>query len=234
MNKSLFIEELKKLNIEISEKQLKQLDNYYKLIVEWNQKINLTRIIDEDDAYLKHFYDSATIVKIVDLSKESSLCDLGSGAGFPGIVLKILFPNLEIKLVDSLNKRVSFLNLVINELDLKNIEAIHSRIEDFAITNEEKFDVVTARAVAPLNILLELGSRLVKIDKYFIAMKANISQEIISSEKAISKLGFINEEIIEFNLPIENSNRSLIRLKKKNRTSKMYPRKFSVIDKNPL
>lgn len=234
MNKSLFIEELKKLNIEISEKQLKQLDNYYKLIVEWNQKINLTRIIDEDDAYLKHFYDSATIVKIIDLTKENSLCDLGSGAGFPGIVLKILFPNLEIKLVDSLNKRVSFLNLVINELDLKNIEAIHSRIEDFAITNEEKFDVVTARAVAPLNILLELGSRLVKIDKYFIAMKANISQEIISSEKAISKLGFINEEIIEFNLPIENSNRSLIRLKKKNKTSKMYPRKFSVIDKNPL
>lgn len=234
MNNSEFIKELKAINIEINEQQMNQFNQYFQILIEWNQKMNLTRITDEKEVYLKHFYDSATISKIIDLSKEESLCDLGSGAGFPGIVIKILFPHLNIKLVDSLNKRINFLNDVIEKLNLKNITAVHSRIEDFAITNEEKYDIVTARAVAPLNVLLELSSRIVKIDKYFIAMKANISQEIISAKSAISKLGFKIEDIQEFNLPIEDSNRSLIKLKKDKKTSKIYPRKFSVIDKHPL
>ena len=195
--------------------------------------MNLTAITDIEAVYLKHFYDSLTIVKIIDLNKYNTLCDLGSGAGFPGIVLKIFFPNLNITLIDSLNKRINFLNVVINELDLKNIEAIHTRIEDYARLNKEKFDIVTARAVAPLNILLELGINLVKINNYFIAMKGNLDNEP-SYENALKNLNCIEENIIKFKLPIENSNRSLIKIKKENKTNKKYPRKINEIKKNSL
>ncbi len=156
MTISEFIEELKKLNIEPTEEQLNQLNKYYELIVEYNKVMNLTGITEKEQVCLKHFYDSLTIAKVIDLNKEETLCDIGTGAGFPGIVLKILFPNLKITLIDSLNKRIEFLKIVIKELNLNNIEAIHTRAEEYAKDNIEKFDVVTSRAVAPLNILLEL------------------------------------------------------------------------------
>ena len=167
MNQSKFIIEVEKLGIEVTDEKLKKLERYYELLIEYNKVMNLTGITKKEDVYLKHFYDSLTLVKVIDLNSIDSLCDLGSGAGFPGIVLKIFYPNLKITLIDSLNKRINFLNIVINELDLKDITAIHTRIEDYAKINKEKYDVVTARAVAQTNILLELGINLVKIGKYF-------------------------------------------------------------------
>ena len=234
MTISEFIEELKKLNIEPTQKQLEQLNRYYELIVEYNKVMNLTGITEKEQVYLKHFYDSLTIAKVIDLNKEESLCDIGTGAGFPGIVLKILFPNLKITLIDSLNKRIEFLKIVIKELNLNNIEAIHTRAEEYAIKNIEKFDVVTSRAVAPLNILLELSIPLLKINKYFISYKGNISREIIESENALKQLDSKIDKIEEFELPKENSNRTIIKIKKLNKTNKKYPRKFSEIKKKPL
>lgn len=234
MTISEFIEELKKLNIEPTQKQLEQLNRYYELIVEYNKVMNLTGITEKEQVYLKHFYDSLTIAKVIDLNKEETLCDIGTGAGFPGIVLKILFPNLKITLIDSLNKRIEFLKIVIKELNLENIEAIHARAEEYAIKNIEKFDVVTSRAVAPLNILLELSIPLLKINKYFIPYKGNISREIIESENALKQLDSKVDKIEEFELPKENSNRTIIKIKKLNKTNKKYPRKFSEIKKKPL
>ena len=234
MTISEFIEELKKLNIEPTQKQLEQLNRYYELIVEYNKVMNLTGITEKEQVYLKHFYDSLTIAKVIDLNKEESLCDIGTGAGFPGIVLKILFPNLKITLIDSLNKRIEFLKIVIKELNLNNIEAIHTRAEEYAIKNIEKYDVVTSRALAPLNILLELSIPLLKINKYFISYKGNISREIIESENALKQLDSKIDKIEEFELPKENSNRTIIKIKKINKTNKKYPRKFSEIKKKPL
>ena len=234
MTISEFIEELKKLNIEPTKKQLEQLNKYYELIIEYNKVMNLTGITEKNQVYLKHFYDSLTIARVIDLTKEETLCDIGTGAGFPGIVLKILFPNLKITLIDSLNKRVEFLKIVIKELDLKNIEAIHKRAEEYALENIERFDIVTSRAVAPLNVLLELSIPLLKINKYFISYKGNISREIIESQNALKQLDSKIEKIEEFELPKENSNRTIIKIKKENKTSKKYPRKYSEIKKKPL
>ena len=234
MNKNEFINEVNKLGIIINEKQLNQLKKYYNLIIEWNNKINLTAITEEKDVYLKHFYDSLTITKVIDLNNYHSLCDVGTGAGFPGIVLKIIFPNLKITLIDSLQKRIKFLNNVIDELGLKDIETIHSRIEDYAINNKEKFDIVTSRAVAQLNVLSEYCIPIVKVNGYFIPMKGNITDEIEKSKNALDKL---NGEIIEINnfkLPFEESNRSIIKIRKTNKTSKLFPRKYNEIKKSPL
>lgn len=233
MNKDRFINEIEKLGIEITEKKLEQLEKYYELLIEYNKVMNLTGITEKYEVYLKHFYDSLTISKIIDLNKENNLCDLGSGAGFPGIVIKIFYPNLKIVLVDSLNKRIKFLNKVIEELNLKDIEAIHIRIEEYAKENKEKFDIVTARAVAPLNILLELGINLVKIGKYFIAMKGNIENEN-DYKNAMKLLDCSLGNVITFKLPIEESNRSLIKIIKKKTTSKLFPRKYNEIKKKPL
>lgn len=233
MNKDKFIKEVENLGIEITDKKLDQLEKYYELLIEYNKVMNLTGITEKEEVYLKHFYDSLTITKIIDLNNENSLCDLGSGAGFPGIVIKIFYPELEIVLVDSLNKRINFLNIVIKELGLEKIKAIHSRIEEYAVLNKEKFDVVTARAVAPLNVLLELGINLVKVGKYFIAMKGNLENEP-DYNNAINKLDCSLENIIKFKLPKEESNRSLIKIKKVQTTSNLFPRKFSDIKKKPL
>lgn len=227
-------ENLKELDIELSEKQLKQFYDYMNILIEWNKVMNLTGITEEKEVYLKHFYDSLTIAKVIDLTKEKSLCDVGSGAGFPGMVLKIVFPNLKVTLVDSLNKRIKFLTEVANELNLKDIALVHARAEDFAKNNREKFDVVTARAVAPINVLLEYCLPLTKVGKYFIALKGNISQEIILLNNSLTKIGgkLINSQ--EFLLPIENSNRSLLVITKENPTSKKYPRHPKDIKNNPL
>ncbi len=226
--------ELTNLGIVVTQKMLKQFNRYYELLVEWNEKINLTAITEKNDVYLKHFYDSATIVKAIDLNKETTLCDIGTGAGFPGLVLKILFPNLKVTLIDALEKRIKFLNTVIEELDLNDIETIHARSEEYGVKNREKYDVVTARAVANLPVLMEYCVPLVNIGKYFIPMRANISQEINSSQKAIKELGIKQIKIEEFLLPYENSNRTIIVYLKEKQTIKKYPRKNAEIKKKPL
>ena len=233
MNKEEFISELEKLNIKLNDEKLKQLDSYYKLLIEWNNKINLTRITNEKDVYLKHFYDSLTLIKAIDLNKNIEVCDIGTGAGFPGIVLKIVFPNLNITLVDSLRKRIDFLNIVINTLKLKNIRAIHERAEDFSKNNREKFDLVTCRAVSKLNIISELCIPSVKVNGYFIPMKANIDDEI-NNINYLEKLNAKLENIISFKLPIEDSIRNLIVIKKIDITNCLYPRKYDIIIKKTL
>lgn len=211
MNKEEFLKEVKKLNIILTKEQLEKLDKFYKLLIKWNEKINLTRITEEKEVYLKHFYDSLTISKAIDLSTKKTLCDVGSGAGFPGIVLKIVYPNLNVVLIDSLQKRVNYLNDVIKELELKDIVAIHTRGEDY----KNQFDVVTARAVANIEKLLKYTMHLVNKDGLFIAMKGNIDEELnITIQNKISKKYFL-KDIIKFNLPIENSNRSLVIIENK-------------------
>lgn len=226
MNLDLFIEETKKLGIELTSQQLEKLNQFYELLILWNQKMNLTRIIEKEDVYLKHFYDSLTLSKVIDLKQDLTLCDVGSGAGFPGIVLKICFPNLKITLLDSLQKRVNYLNEIIKELDLKNIEAIHTRAEDYAKQNREKFDIVTARAVANLKILSELCIPMVKVNGLFIAMKANIEEEIENSTEILKKLDSKIEKIETFYLPIENSIRNIIMIQKQKTTNNLYPRRI--------
>ena len=211
MNKEEFIEKVKELGIELNKDQLSKLDKFYNLLIEWNEKINLTRITEEKDVYLKHFYDSLTISKVVDLSRKETLCDVGTGAGFPGIVLKIVYPNLKITLIDSLLKRVNYLNSIIKELELKDIIAIHSRGEDFT----DKFDVVTARAVANIEKLLNYTMHLVNKNGIFVAMKGNIDEEMTKDVIAKINKKYNLVEINKFLLPVEESNRSLVVIKNK-------------------
>lgn len=224
MNRERFIEEIKKLGISLTEEQQNQLEEFYHLLIEWNKKMNLTRIVEKEEVYLKHFYDSLTITKVIDLSKTQTLCDVGSGAGFPGIVLKIAFPNLKITLLDSLLKRVNYLNEIIEQLELHDIEAVHTRAEDYAKKHREEYDLVTARAVANLKVLSELCIPMVKEKGYFVAMKANSKEEVEDATQMIQILGGNLIEICEFLLPIEESNRSLIKIEKQKNTNKIYPR----------
>ena len=211
MNKEEFEKELLKLEIDLTEKQKSQLEEFYNILIEENKKINLTRILEKKDVYLKHFYDSLTIVKVVDFSKINTLCDVGSGAGFPGIVLKIVFPNLKVVLIDSLQKRVNYLNRTIKSLGLENIKAIHTRSEDY----KETFDLVVARAVARLDKLINWCSHLIGKNQLFVAMKANVDDELVGIDKTLTKNNCLVENIEKFNLPKENSNRALVVIRKK-------------------
>jgi len=233
MSKDNFIIEVEKLGIEIDNIKLNQLEKYYEMLIEYNKVMNLTGITEKEEVYLKHFYDSLTISKMIDLNNEETLCDVGTGAGFPGIVLKIFYPNLKITLVDSLNKRINFLNDVIKELKLEKIETVHARMEEYSRNNIEKFDVVTARAVAQMNFLLEVSVPMLKVGKYFVAMKGNIENELDYSN-ALIKLSSVQNNIIKFKLPREESNRTLIKIIKNKTTSKTFPRKYIEIKRNPL
>ena len=211
MNKNDFLEEINKLGINLTNKQEEDLEKYYNLLIEENKKINLTTITNKEEVYLKHYYDSLTIIKVIDLTKNLSIIDIGTGAGFPGLVLKIVFPNLKITLLDAQEKRIKFLNKVIKELNLKNIKTVHSRIEDY---KEEKFDIVTSRAVAKTNILLELSCQLLKTNGYFIFLKSNIDQELEESKNALKILNLKLIKKEEFYLPKENSKRTILKIKK--------------------
>lgn len=234
MNKEQFILEVCNLGIEVTEEKLKKLDEFYNLLILWNEKINLTTITAIQDVYLKHFYDSLTLFRVCDLTKDKNLCDVGSGAGFPGIVLKIFFPNLKITLVDSLNKRVNYLNTIIKELGLVNIEAVHSRMEDFSKVNEEKYDIITARAVANLSVLSEISVKALKIQGKLVFMKALCDDELEMVLPKLSILGLKFNKVDKFLLPIEESNRSLIVFEKIKTTPNKYPRNIDKIKKNPL
>ena len=211
MNKEEFIKYTKELGIELTKEQLNQLDKFYKLLIEWNNKINLTRIVGEEEVYLKHFYDSLTIAKVLDLKEKKTLCDVGTGAGFPGVVLKIVYPNLKVTLVDSLLKRVNYLNQIIKSLKLTDIEAIHVRGEDF----RGNFDVVTSRAVANIEKLIKYTMHLIDNNGVFIALKGNIDNELIDSVKQKIEKKYKIIKIEKFKLPIEESQRSILVIKRK-------------------
>ena len=234
MNLNKFIEEVNKLNIHLSENQLNQLEEYYNLLIDYNEKVNLTRITEKEDVYLKHFYDSLTLIKAIDLTKGLTICDVGTGAGFPGIVLKICFPQLKVTLVETLQKRVRFLYLVKEKLNLKDLFICKERAEIFATNNRSKYDLVTSRAMARLNILNEMCIPLLKVNGYFIPMKGFIEGELEEAENSIKELNAKLENVISFTLPIENSIRNLVIIKKIGDNKTMYPRSFTEIKKNPL
>lgn len=233
MTKEEFIQELKKLNINISCDVLIKLDKYYHLLITENEKYNLTNITEESSVYLKHFYDSLTITKAINLDNQKIL-DVGSGAGFPGLVLKIVFPNIKIDLLDSTAKRCNFLKQVIEELSLNDINVINARAEDYAKENREKYDIVTSRAVAPLKHLLEYSIPMLKINGYFIALKSNLTDELININNYYKKLHLEEPITYEFTLPKENSLRTIYKVKKVAKTDIIYPRQYSQIKKKDL
>ncbi|MDE6636248.1 MAG: 16S rRNA (guanine(527)-N(7))-methyltransferase RsmG, partial [Lachnospiraceae bacterium] len=209
---------------------------YYNMLVEWNSKINLTAITDYKDVVVKHFVDSLSIVNIIDINGDNSLVDVGTGAGFPGIPLKIAFPSLKVVLVDSLDKRVRFLNHVINELGLKNIKAIHARAEEFGRTKyRESFDFCVTRAVSNLSVISEYCLPLVKVGGYFIPYKSKeVRNEIEEYEIAIEELGGVIDDVSIFDLPDTDIMRSLILIYKDVETDGRYPRRSGVPEKKPL
>lgn len=233
MTNSEFITELEKLGIVLDNKQLVQLEKYYELLVDANSKFNLTAITDKKDVYLKHFYDSILAIIAFD-DKNVSLCDMGTGAGFPGVVLKIVCPSIKLTLVDATKKKTEFLKEVVDALGLDNVSIYNDRIENFAYSHENEFDIVTARAVAKLNILLELSSRMIKLNGCFVAMKGSLNSEIEEANHALKVLNMEIVEIKEFVLPIENSKRKIIKVKKTGTTPSLYPRNFAKISKLPL
>ena len=228
-------QKLNEFNIEISDNQLEKFDKYMQLLLEWNEKINLTAIIEPDEVKIKHFLDSLTVLKYI--NDEDKVIDIGTGAGFPGIPLKIMKPDAKISLLDSLNKRINFLNLVIEELELKNIEAIHGRAEEFARNKQyrEKYDVAVSRAVANLSTLTEYMLPFVKVGGRCICMKgANVKEELDKAKNAIQELGGKIEKIDNFYLSNNDNERNIIIIKKVKETKSKYPRKAGIPSKEPL
>ena len=233
--KDELIIQAKKIDVILDEEQIKKFYKYMELLLEWNEKINLTAIVEPRDVILKHFVDSLTICK--ELQKNKTLADIGTGAGFPGIPVKILRPDLDITLIDSLNKRVNFLTMVIEVLKLEKIIALHGRIEDFGKNKKyrEKFDYVTSRAVANLSTLSEYMIPLAKIGGKCICMKgSNIDEELKNAEKAIKTLGGKIEKVDTFLLPDTDMGRNIILIKKEKATPNRYPRKAGTPAKEPI
>ena len=231
-----------KINIEISDDQINCFEKYYELLIEKNKVMNLTAITDKEDVIVKHFIDSIALIpylldKGININNELKIIDIGTGAGFPGLPLKIMMPDVKFTLLDSLNKRVSFLNEVIDELKLKDIEALHGRAEDYASDNKyrEKYDICVSRAVANLSTLSEYCIPFVKEDGFFISYKAGESEEEINKSKnAIKILGGKINKVEEFVLPGTDASRVFVFIRKQELTDKKYPRKAGVPAKKPL
>ncbi|TJY41706.1 16S rRNA (guanine(527)-N(7))-methyltransferase RsmG [Cohnella pontilimi] len=234
-----FAERLTERGIELrdSEKQLEQFETYYRLLVEWNEKMNLTGITEREQVYEKHFYDSLTVAQISGFGDASSMADIGSGAGFPSIPLKIVFPHLQVVIVDALAKRIRFLEEVVSRLGLSDVLCIHGRAEEVArkLEHRDRYDIVTARAVARLAVLNEFCLPFVRTGGRFIAMKgSDIEQELEESRYSMQKLNASLQEVLRFQLPGEGSERHLIVIAKSNPTPKAYPRKPGTPLKEPL
>ncbi|MCE4956700.1 16S rRNA (guanine(527)-N(7))-methyltransferase RsmG [Macrococcoides caseolyticum] len=236
MNETQFIQKLEEKGLTITETQQKQFAIYYETLVEWNKLMNLTAVTEKEEVYLKHFFDSITPSFYFDFTKVKSICDVGAGAGFPSIPLKIMFPHLEVTIVDSLNKRINFLNHLSAELDLTNVRFIHDRAETFGKGSyRETFDVVTARAVARLSVLSELCLPLVKKGGHFLALKG--AQGEIEVEEGLFAISILGGEVVDnhpLTLPEEDSMRYILDIEKKRQTPKKYPRKPGTPNKEPL
>ena len=232
---TLLFDESKENGIELNDRQIAQFNLYYELLTEKNKVMNLTAITEYNDVVKKHFIDSMMISRIVDMRKITTLCDIGTGAGFPGIPLKIVYPHLRLSLVDSVGKRVNFLSEVVEKLGLEDVETIHSRTEDLANNPKyrEKYDLVTARAVASMNVLSEYCIPYAKIGGYFAAYKSgNIEEELNNAQNAVTTLGGKIEKTDVFDL--YGMGRSIVLIRKVKGTPKVYPRKAGTPSKNPL
>lgn len=234
---NVLTKKVKELSIVLNDKQTQQFEQYYNILVEWNKVMNLTAITEYEEVVEKHFLDSLTIVDAINMEKIETLIDMGTGAGFPGIPLKIAFPHLKVTLLDSLNKRIKFLNEVIDLLELDDIKTIHGRAEDYAKQAEyrEQYDICVSRAVANLATLSEYCLPYVKVDGLFVPYKSGeIDEELKSSEKAVSILGGKVEEVVKFQLPGTDIGRSFVKIHKIKETKKKYPRKAGMPTKEPL
>lgn len=232
-----FKNKINMLHIDLNNDQIEQYVTYYRMMIEKNRVMNLTAITEFEEVIDKHFIDSLSIVKCVDLNKVHTLIDVGTGAGFPGIPLKIAFPHLQITLLDSLNKRINFLNEVIDELGLQNVQTCHGRAEDLGHRKEfrEKYDICTSRAVANLSTLSEYCLPFVNIGGKFISYKSgNVDNELLNSDNAIRLLGGEKEKVCSYVLPETEFSRTLVSIKKIKSTSKKYPRKAGTPSKEPL
>lgn len=230
-----FVQRLKDFNIKINDEQIKKFMNYMNLLLEWNEKINLTAITQPEEVKLKHFVDSLTVLKYI--NDDDKVIDIGTGAGFPGIPLKIMKENTKITLLDSLNKRINFLNIVIETLNLRNIQAIHGRAEEIARNKlyREKYDVAVSRAVANLSTLTEYMLPFVKVGGKCICMKgANVNEELERAQNAIKELGGEIERVDNFYLSDNDNERNIIVIKKVKETNPKYPRKAGTPSKEPL
>lgn len=228
---------MKNISVQLSEKQEKQFQRFYELLIEWNKVMNLTAITEYDEVLEKHFVDSLSIERVIDMNEVNTVIDIGTGAGFPGIPLKIAYPHLKITLLDSLNKRVKFLNTVISELKLENITAIHGRAEDFSRQEQyrEKYELCVSRAVANLSTLSEYCLPYVKTGGMFISYKSGeIEEELKTSDKAVKILGGKIADVVKFNLPETDIRRSFVKIEKIKNTAKRYPRKAGLPSKEPL
>lgn len=237
MENRRFDQELETLGVRLTDVQKEQFDRYYELLIEWNRVMNLTGITDYEEVNLKHFTDSLTVVRIKELKNVSSLIDVGTGAGFPGIPIKIAFPHIEVTLLDSLNKRIKFLNQVVEELGLNNVITLHGRAEDYARKTEyrEKFDLCVSRAVANLSTLSEYCLPFIKKGGCFVSYKsAESDEEIKQSEKALDILGGKVKTVDKFMLPGSDMGRALVMIEKVKNTPGKYPRKAGVPSKEPL
>ena len=238
MPSAIFKRNLESINVELSDKQIEQLDKYYEILVEWNSFMNLTGITEYEEVMLKHYLDSLVLRLPIDGSNLNiKLIDVGTGAGFPGLPLKIAYPDTEVVLLDSLNKRIKFLDEVIAQLGLKGISTVHGRAEDGGKSKElrEQFDVSVSRAVADLSVLSEYNLPFVKVGGYFVAYKSGeIDEELEKSKKAILILGGQIEKVDKFKLPETDIERSLVYIKKVKNTPKKFPRKAGLPAKEPI
>ena len=233
----IFETKLSELGIALNEEQKRQFNQFYELLVEWNKVMNLTGITEYEEVNEKHFVDSLSIVKTIDMDSVETVIDIGTGAGFPGIPLKIAFPNLKVVLLDSLNKRIQFLNTVIDTLQLTDIQTIHGRAEDFAKQQayRERFDLCVSRAVANLATLSEYCLPYVRVDGMFIPYKSGeITEELRQSQNAIHVLGGKVTDVVKFRLPGTEIGRSFVKIKKVQNTAKKYPRKAGLPSKEPI
>ncbi|HEU4962425.1 MAG TPA: 16S rRNA (guanine(527)-N(7))-methyltransferase RsmG [Bacilli bacterium] len=231
-----FRAEVAKWGVELSDRQMAQYDTYFNWLVEWNEKMNLTAITDEQGVYFKHFYDSMTLLTVKQFQPDGTLLDVGAGAGFPSLPVLLAAPSLQVTVLDSLNKRIKFLNELAGALGVEEqFRAVHGRAEDFAKDWREQYDQVTARAVARLNILAEFCLPYVKVGGHFIAMKGpDAENEISEAKRAFDVLGGKIVDVIKTSLPVEEGERNIIVVEKVKATPKQYPRKAGTPAKSPL
>ena len=234
MNETEFINELKNIDIILTQNQINKFKIYYEYLIEYNKHTNLTSITTKEDVYLKHFYDSCLLTKTIDFNNIDTMLDIGCGAGFPGIVIKILFPNIKLTLLDSNNKKTKFCESLSTLLELDNVEIVNKRAEEYIIEKREYFDIVSARAVKNLPVLIELSIPYVKQNGYFIAMKSDYEEELNNSKNGIKVLGAEYIKTININLPNNTGIRNFILIKKIKKTNPKYPRNYSQIIKKPL
>lgn len=232
MNKDEFIKETNLLGINLTDEELAKFEKYKELLQEYNKKFNLTSITEDNEIYLKHFYDSLCIMKAQELLNSSSLLDIGTGAGFPGIPVAIVNKDIRITLVESNKKKCEFLKVVKDSLNVQNVEIINTRAEDFAKINREKFEVATSRAVANLSTLLELEFPALSVGGVLIALKSNVQEELENSKSILKELNGTIKNTIEYTLPYEESKRTLLIIQKQLPTNSKYPRQYSQIIKS--